>query len=78
MTLSNPSELDELMSEAAWEIHKISWSVKMEPLNKLVWNQKLWKYFYTETYKSYGEKGNIEMFTWNKLPDISLATMDSR
>ena len=38
MTLSNPSELDELMSEAAWEIHKISWSVKMEPLNKLVWN----------------------------------------
>ena len=38
MTLSNPSELDELMSEAAWEIHKISWGAKMEPLNKLVWN----------------------------------------
>ena len=36
MTLSNPSELDEPMSEAAREIHKISWGTKMEPLNKLV------------------------------------------
>ena len=38
MTLSNPSQLDELMSEAAREIHKISWGTKMEPLNKLVWD----------------------------------------
>ena len=38
MAFSNPSELDELMSEEAWEIHKTYWGVKMERLSKLVWN----------------------------------------
>ena len=38
MAFSNPSELDELMSEEAWEIHKTYWGVKMELFNKLLWN----------------------------------------
>ena len=39
MTFSNPSELVELMSEEAYEkTHKIYWGMKMEPLNKLLWN----------------------------------------
>ena len=38
MTFSYTSELDELMNEALWEIHKIYWGVKMDPLNKLPWN----------------------------------------